>query len=253
MALENCCYIGRGKIYLAKRPDECPVPGGPVQLPTYYFIGNASTFDLAVNEKEIKEPDYTTAGGGTDCATSYIEDIKVNLDVSCWNIENLRLALFGEGEADNTTAGTMTIQYQLESLCTYVPLEFVHDGVTLTVTDILGGTTYTAGTDYILENNAIFIPDTSTIPSPSVITVTYSYDTQTTLEILKGGAENYYLIFEGINGDNNQNLVVSLFNVKFGPTSGLNFISDEYASLAISGTVQKDPCQNDCYGTMRRL
>ena len=96
---------------------------------------------------------------------------------------------------------------------------------------------------YEVTSAGIFIPDSSTTFSDVGVPVTVSYTTTegTNIEALVKAAEEFQVIFDGINfARNGKPMTVDMFRVKFGAPKDLAFIGDDFATLTLEGIVLND-------------
>ena len=240
MASKQCCYIGRGQVYLQKHEDSCPTEAAPwdtALLP----IGNSSSLELTINENIIEQKSYTSVVGGTECSFSEIESIDLNVTNSCFKIRNLVLALFGNSQ-DVVSAAVTEEVHRVNAECELIPFKNQYDKTVAPVITDGGMTTYVAGVDYILKNNGIEILEGTTMTLGEDIEVNYTIAAHSQIEIATIGQDFYRLVFDGVNAADNKPMYFELYKLKFNPVTGLTLISDEFADLPLSAKVLKWPC-----------
>lgn len=258
MAIQNndCCYIGRGKIYV--RPYVCE-SDTVVNTNPKVFIGNASNFQVDVSQTKLTQQDYCTAGGGTDCTASFIDEVTVQIDVACFKPQNLALGFFGESSA--AVGGTAFVQAETTPSLTpgaFILLDNIPDadGATIVVQDLIG-TTYVEGVDYTVGNSGIVFTDATTIPPLTDITITYDFLACNVTELLTTGGAEVEICFDGVNAANGNPFSVRLYKVKLDPTTSLGFISDDFQTIVLTGTVTKDDAKVggafSQYGTIKQV
>jgi hypothetical protein len=97
------------------------------------------------------------------------------------------------------------------------------------------------GTDYELSPAGIIIKAGGSIAAASAVLVDYLSKAHNVLEMLTNSGDSYRLVFEGLNeARSDAAVIVELFRNKFDPTSGLGLISDDFATLSLTGSVLKD-------------
>jgi len=225
MALKDCCFIGKGKVYLRKKADFCPTSANP-NPNDFYPAGNVAQWQVEISENVITQPDYQSKAGGIECSIREISDIQLNLTFACYSIRNLGLALLGTNEPVTAPVAVVAEPHTVQAVCEFVPLLQMPD---LSVAPVVGDgtTTFVEGTDYV-------VTPTGT------------------------GSSDYEIVIDGINQADCKPFQVHLFNVRLSPASQADFIGvGEFATLEISGTVQKDACKINAsgleqYGTFKR-
>jgi hypothetical protein len=120
----------------------------------------------------------------------------------------------------------------------------VSDGP-LTWTDI-GTVALVAGTDYDLSTAGLVPTSTGKLghEAGTPITIAYTKSVAYHVEALTSSAEEWELVFEGLNeAESGRPVVVTLHRIKFSPTSALAFISEDlsFASLPMVASVLSAP------------
>lgn len=219
-------YLGVGKVFIKKN-------GGVMR-----FLANATALNLSVTEDTKELQDYTEQGGGTRNSISRVTGMDIGLTLTDITPENIALAINGSLEA--STAGTVTNELVTAYLNAVSPLEFI-GAHTAIVTNEAGDVTYIEGTDYELTGAGVMATVGGAIVDESIISVSYSYDAQVSVEALTDSSNEYGLIFDGINeAQSGSPRVVEFYRVKFNPTAGMGYISDDFDSLELSAKVLKD-------------
>ena len=91
------------------------------------------------------------------------------------------------------------------------------------------------GTDYQLGKSGIEIPATATrFASGLPILVSYSQNAAAFVQLLTESQDEYEVVLDGLNEvDNGNPMPVRMFRVKFSPTSGLGFKTDDFAEWTL--------------------
>ena len=114
----------------------------------------------------------------------------------------------------------------------------VTDG-TVTWTD-RGAFAAVADTDYEVRPEGIFVLGGG-IPDGCPVEISYTYGAYDLVQALTSGSSIFELSFGGLNEANsNSPVVVDLFRVQLSAASDLGFISDDFASLELTGKVLSD-------------
>jgi len=257
MAVKDCCFIGKGKVYIREQVSFCPTSANP-NPNAFLYAGNVSQYQVEIEETEITQEDFTSATGGDDCSLRKIDAINANLIFNCWDISNLSRAMFASLTELTTPVAITDELHTVQGTCTFVPLAELPDA-TQTVVVSSGPTTYTAVTDYIVRGAGIEIPEGSTIAAGTEIEVDYTPITQDTLDLFQSASKEYEVVIDGVNQNDLKPFRVHLFRVKLSPAATIDFIgADEFASFEMSGTVLKDTCKLNAsglaqYGTFKRV
>lgn len=217
-------YKGAGKVYIG------PYDGTSGMR----YLSNVSELQITFNTKDESLQDYDSIAGGTVMKISTIEKAEISITLNDFSPENLALALWGGTSAVNAgnAIDTITVKHGCFN-------ELIHINPS-TVSFTGSGSTYIAGTDYVVSGGGIYFPSTSTVPEGS-LPVSYNYPSQTVMECLTGGAIEWRVILDGINiANSNKPVKVKLFKVKFNPAKDLNFKGEKFGELKLQGDLLKD-------------
>jgi len=222
-------FIGSGKVYVR-------VYGAAAGLKE---IGNCSRLSLGVTEDTKTLIDHTQAGGGTYNEVRRIQAVEATIVMHDLSPENLGRALFGDPNTVNS--GTVTAEVVTAYLDSIIPLAKIPSG-SIVVKHSTGTPVYTAGTDYVVRGAGIYIPASgSAITDAQSIKVDYAYAAQNRVEALINAAQDYEMLFEGLNEARSGKVVtVRVRRMKIGAARELGLITDDHAQLEISGKLQKD-------------
>lgn len=226
-------YIGSGRI-LAK------VRGAATG---HRELGNCSALSIGVEQETKKLRDFRAPGGGTYSQVDRITGVTISVTAHDLSPENLALVTYGTTEA--VAGGTVTGEAHAAFKGSYVVLNGNPSAIT-TIKSQDDVTTYTAGTDFILQHGAVWIPSTSTIPNATDantpnIKVTYTDKVGDLLQALTASAQELDLVFLGLNeADSGSSVTVKVWRAKFGATQNLGLIGDDYAALELSGAALAD-------------
>lgn len=232
-ARQTYAYLGAGKVKMREVGAAEPL----------IFVGNVSalTFGAQLDSKTLR--DFTQPGGGVYAKVDRTSEVTVNMTVHDLDAKNLARA--SGGAASSRAAGTVTSEQVVAYKGGTTPLSVPPSAIT-TVTGV-GGTppTYVAGTDYIITPGGIEIPTGSSIPAPvggaANIAVTYANTAQQVMQAMVNSGREFELLFEGLNeAEQDLPVIVHAYRVKFAPAQAINFISDDFAALELTGTALPD-------------
>lgn len=233
MARKDYSYIGSGRILVRRRNQ---VGAGFIEM------GNCSALALAV-ESEVKQlRDFRSPGGGTYNRVDRITAVNVSLTAHDLSPLNLSLALYGTSTA--VTGGPITDENAIAAKGSYVALKGQPAAVT-SVSPATTGTAYIAGTDYILQHNGLWIPETSNIPAATGNTpnvkITYTQKKGDLVNALMTAAPELEFKFLGLNeADSGSAVEVNIWRAKLGPAQSIPLIGDDYAALEMTGAAMAD-------------
>lgn len=246
-ASEQCCLIGRGKVYAREYVNTCCDPLVTTNPNAFQFLGNISNFALNITENTRSVQDFTTSSGGTDCSLTLIDTVTLNMDFNCYSAKNLALAFFGDdSEVVGGTGFVENLFVGMDLEEAILPLTNIPDeGTTpVVVTSRDGSVTHVAGVDYEVTAAGIRLLPNTTIPSGTEIVVTYDYSSADCVEMITGQSKTLEIFFDGMNCANGESaFTVKLFRVVLSPVGDISFITDDFESFTMTGTVQKDSCQ----------
>ncbi len=203
-------------------------------------LGNSSKVSYAVELEEKELPDYENPGGGVDTKIIRVKSAKVTLSLRKVSIKTLALALGGDATA--FTGGAVAAEpHTAGAAGTLVYLDFPQDMTqSLTVTPATAGDAYVEGEDYRRVRAGFVILEGGSIAADADIKVAYTKLAGHNIEALVNIAEDYRLVFDGVNEVDEKPTSGDFFKVKFGPAKSIEFIGDDFVSLDMEGTLQKD-------------
>jgi hypothetical protein len=226
MAFVKRTFMGKGKVSIG------PVAGALQR------IGNVSKLTLSIDEETKDLADYESAGGGTADSVSRVKAVTASITMHSLNKENLAMAMFG---TTSTVAGaTVTDESIAAVLGGTVRLAKIPTAIT-SVEHTSGTPTYVAGTDYVLSGGGVYFPVGSAITNAQSVLVTYTAAATNVIEALTQSAQDYTMMFEGINeADSGKACVVDIWRIKFSPAKAIDLIGDDFASLELTGKLLAD-------------
>lgn len=223
-------YLGSGKVY-------AKIVGAAAPR---IEMGNVSALSFNVSEdvKELK--DFTQPGGGTYNEVRRVSAVEVSITAHDLDADNLKKALFGS--STTTTAGAVTNEIHASYKGGFIPLSRpVNKAVAPNVTGPSGTPVYVVNTDYEVRDGGIFIPAGSSIVDGTNVEVDYTGLAFDLVQALTTAAQEYELIFEGLNeARSGKPVVVQAFRVKLGAAQNVALIGEEFAALELTGKVLQD-------------
>ena len=247
MAKRNfCCFKGRGEVSLANYAARLAKTAG--LLP----VGNTSELTINATENSENVKDYTSPSGGTACTIRELDTVTIAMSLRCHSPRNWALAANGSGEDVIVEPSAVVDEPHVLWAGAVEPLDhLIDESVAITVTSVDGQTTYLPGRDYeITPAGSIKSLEGSTIPAPTVtagagqpnIHVSYTRRDQYLIQLYSTAAQAMAFHFDGFNVAETpiQATQFDLFKVMFGPAAAINIISENVATLQLTGTVERD-------------
>lgn len=236
--------LGRGELFFDRMLPNTKTRTGE------RFIGNVTAFSLSIESETLEHFDSTQGIRQKD--DSVLLQVNRTGTLTTDNIEADNLALFILGDkATITQTATPVVDYAINGIVLdrYYQLGLTPSNPTgvrnvsaVTVTGTGGTPTYTAGTDYVLDAalGRIYIPETSTIAPGANILVDYTpaANTRERLSSASAGSIDGSLRFVARNPKGPVRDVYLPY-CSLTPSGELNFIGDEWLSMAFNLEVQK--------------
>ncbi len=249
MATANNLFSLQGKFFTVQRDKN-----NAVDLKTKTWLGNVeeATLEIAV-EKEDKKESFSGQRGiyGTIITE---KTVTLNMTLDEWLPEVLALGLFSK-QVD-VPSKTVTSEAFPSGLTKddVVSLDglFVSE-VILTDSD---SKVLVEGEDYIVSSTTA--GEIKLLKAIAAQPVTASYKTADTTSLAflsEVQAPERFLIFEGIDTQNNKSVYLELYRVQFEPTSSFGLINESFGTLPLVGTllIDSERLDNSLLGGYARI
>lgn len=227
-------FVGAGKIYIADYSS-----GASFGLRNFRPIGNASAFQFSFSETKQELKDYTDPAGGTAASMSKIDTVSGQIDMRDLSVENLALALWGTTSTLATTA--ITGEAHVLKTGRFVPTSRLINTATAPV--VKKGATTVLAADYTVSKGGITFASTLTTASVAdgdSITIDYTPAASADVQAIINSAPNVSIFFEGVNTVNGKYASTRMYKCKLGVAQNVGQIGDDFGTLSISFTVEKD-------------
>lgn len=227
-------FIGSGKVKIA--PYNAAVPFGSRD---FRDVGNTSAFTFNFTETRSELRDYRDPAGGIDASTSRIETVTATLDLRHFTAENLALALWGDTSV--LAATPITEEDHVAHLGGFVPTNRLINTSVAPVVRV--GATVVDTDDYVVSEHGIDIvatPTTSGLTDGAAIEIDYTPQAGASVQALLNAAPNVSVFFAGINTVNGKAASTRLFKCKVGVAADVGQIGDDFGTLQLTLTVEKD-------------
>ena len=199
-------------------------------------IGGVAELKLSINEDIKKQGDFAHTGGGTRAQVNRIKDVGLEAKLQDLNLVNLARAVFGTSSqvVAGTAVAEAVVGYKggLIRLANPTPTSVIVKKAA-TVIAITG--------NYEVRPEGIYIlPTAADVIDADALTVDYAFGGYDVVQALTTSAPTLEMVFGGLN----EAVVVEVFKVKMGATSGLNQITTDFAELDVKGEVLADPTKS---------
>jgi hypothetical protein len=158
--------------------------------------------------------------------------------------ENLALALFGSTSV--VTAGSISDEVITAPVNVAVDgfvktANLINTASSVTLTDSAGTTTYVNGTDYEVTAAGVVILAAGAITTAQSLKIDYTKLASDVIQALTTSAQDYVLDFVGLNeAQSGDPVYIRVHKAKFGATSGLSLIGDDFGNIPLAGDALKD-------------
>ena len=223
-------YIGKGSVF-AKRAGVAEAKRNLVNV-------HGLSVSIATAKRSLA--DFESISGGQANSSSRIDTVTGTLDLRNITAENL--AMSGLGTVSAVAAGAVVDEahtaYKGGLLRTAKHIDLTQ---TVTVTGTGGTPTYVAGTDYSVRAAGVVIAEASTIADGTAVEISYTAKAGKRVQFLVESSVEYELTFAGLNeAQSGAPVTVDVWRFKAEPFQSFDLMSDDYATLSISGEFLSD-------------
>lgn len=222
-------FIGRGPVRISVKGENSYLP-----------VWNCQKLDLATESQEDKLLNAMSVAGGIIDSAIMITGAQVGMTSPDYHPDTIARVLWGKNAAQ-TSAPVTDESHANVKQGSVVKLDFVPSAVTA-VKDGTGATTYVLGTDYNVTGSGIEIITGGAITDASTIKATYTKAAADVVHALTSVGAEFSLLFEGVNVQSNQKVIIEFFRVRFSAAKSLQFQSAEtkFGKYDISAFVLAD-------------
>jgi hypothetical protein len=227
-------FIGTGKIKIATYAS-----GASFAAREFVDVGNASVFEFSFSEERKELKDYQDPAGGTAATVVKIDKVEGKMDLRNFRAANLALALWGTTAALGATA--ITGEAHVVNASAFVPTDrIINTAVAVVVKK--GATTFNTA-DYTVSAGGITFAATlvtAGVVDGDSITIDYTPKAGADVQSLISAAPEVSIFFEGVNAVTGKTTTTRIFNAKLGVASNVGQIGDDFGTLSMTFTVNKD-------------
>lgn len=227
-------YIGKGKIKLADFSS-----GASFGLRNFRDIANTSVFRFSFTEQEVTLEDFRDASGGTDASYKRIDAVSGQIDPRHYTAENLAMVLWGATSA--VAATPITNEAHIIKEGGFIATDRIIDTTVAPV--VKKGATVIDTDDYIVSTGGITIAatiTTATVVDGDAITIDYTPKAGADIQGIINSAPTMSLLFEGVNANTGNPLIVRAHKVKLGVAQNVDMIGSDFGTLTVSLSFEKD-------------
>ncbi|HIE4801217.1 TPA: hypothetical protein ACXNDR_003933 [Serratia marcescens] len=205
----------------------------------FRFVGQADACSVELSAETVTQVENYTGQRLPIGELSLGKSGGLSLTLKDWSLENLALAMYGQ--VVKTPSGTVTSEPLPEGVAVGDRIRLDHPFVSDVV--LTGADALVLGTDYIVESPAAGLIQLLT-PAALTASVAYSFASNEILGLFSTLPPERWMLFDGINTENDERVVIQFYRVKFAPISDLGLLhNDGYGELPITGNVLADLSQ----------
>jgi len=227
-------FVGSGKIKIATYAS-----GASFGARKFVDIGNASAFQYSFTEDKKELKNYQDPAGGTDTSIVRINTVDGQIDLRDFKASNLAMALWGTTAALNATP--IVGEAHVINAGAFIPANRIINTSTAPV--VKKGATVVATADYTVSPGGITIASTIStagVVDGDAITIDYTPKASSDIQALISSAPDVSIFFEGYNQATGKYAMRRIYKAKLGVAQQINEISEDFATLQLSFSVQKD-------------
>jgi len=166
-----------------------------------------------------------------------------------WSLKNLALGLYGT--ALNTATGSVTDEELPNDLAVgdHVRLDRPYASE-LVITDSTADTPATVDSEHyrLIGHNACIVEILDLASYVQPLKAAYTYAAFDSIEVFTAAAPERYVVFDGINTETGEPVLIDIYRARFAPFADLGLIHQEYGALPFSSAVLFDELNVDANG-----
>lgn len=166
-----------------------------------------------------------------------------------WSLKNLALGLYAAPL--NTATSSVSDEAFPSALIAGDQIRLARPyASSLVIEDSAGSpATLTAGTHYrLVGHNASIVEFINVASFTQPFLASYTYAAYDSLEVFTQSAPEKYVVFDGINTETGEGVLIDIYRARFSPFSDLGIIHTEYGGLPFSAAVLFDSLNVDGNG-----
>ena len=237
-------FLGSGDLYYNR------VVAGVSQ--GWLRFGNSTKFEIKENAtiKERKSKGKADYGQVKD-SVGLKDAAEIAITLDDLDKDNLALAFLGDVSAINITGASASAEAHTANLGKSIQLDNAKVSA-IVVQDVTDTTTYIEGTDYNVLSATLGLIEIiagATIIEGAVLHIDYTY-ASVTGDKVKGGTSSSVkvgLLLDGENFADQSESKVTVWEAVLIPQTGVDFLSDDFATLELNGTLNTPSGKTSAY------
>lgn len=166
-----------------------------------------------------------------------------------WSTQNLALGLYTSSL--NTVTGSVTAEAFPTDLAIGDQIRLAHPyASSLVITDSTPGTPLTVNPDHydLVGHNASIVEISNLAAYVEPLNAAYTHAAYDSLEVFSEQPEEVYVVFDGINTETGEGVLIDMYRTSFDPFGSIGMINAEYGSLPFTSDVLYDPLNLNAQG-----
>ncbi|OKP27617.1 hypothetical protein [Serratia fonticola] len=205
----------------------------------FRFVGQTDACSVELSAETVTQIENYTGQRLPIGELSLGKSGNMSLTLKDWTLENLALAMYGK--VVKTPSGTVTSEPLPDGCAVGDRIRLDHPFIS--DVELTGTGSLVPGTDYRVDSPSAGIIELLT-PAALTATVAYSYASSEMLGLFSTLPPERWMLFDGINTENEERVVIQFYRVKFAPLSDLALLHNEgYGELPLTGSVLADMSQ----------
>jgi hypothetical protein len=221
------------------------VNGRPGKL---FWAGNVPEATISIAEETT---DTTESFSGNRLSYGRLSTAKTgtfNLTLDEWSLKNLALGLYSAPLP--VVTGSASAEAFPSGLVAGDQVRLAHPyASSLVITDSAGTPATVAAEHYrLIGHNQSIVEILNVASYMQPFNAAYTYAAYDSLEVFTQAAPERYVVFDGVNTETGDGVLVDLYRVRFSPIQNLGLIHSEYGNLPMTGAVLFDGVNVDSNG-----
>lgn len=225
-------FLGSGRIYIDRKV------GSVFQ--GLHYIGNATKFEIKENSEKKERISKDRSNYGSALNTVFIKKpAEVNITLDDLDKDNLALVFLGNTSTVSVTGASVTGEDVVGYKDTIIKTAKRKISA-VAVKHTTGTPVYVLNTDYSIVDadlGLIKVLATGAITDAQALKIDYTYGSMTSNKVAGGTNSNIIVkvLFDGVNQADQSKAVVNVFEGVLSPTSGVDFLADDFTKLELAG------------------
>jgi hypothetical protein len=213
-----------------------------------FWAGNVPEATIAIAEETT---DKTESFSGNRLSYGRLSTSKtgtLNLTLDEWSLKGLSLGLYSTPL--NTASGSVTAEVFPDNLSDGDQVRLARPYASSLVLTDSTSSPVTVNTDHyrLVGHNQSVVELLQVSGYTQPFNAAYTYAAYDSLEVFTQPAPERYVLFDGINTETGEGVIVDLYRVRFSPFQNLGLIHQEYGNMPMTGAILFDALNVDGNG-----